>query len=115
MEAIVTEKLSVAGRPTSIVPEDAVPELNGIADNPLVEDELYLFETAANERLWGVVDRVYDGEVRLESSTTNMSKFEYGTALPHGYDKCRRATTFESRYYGEMCGLSIGERLADSK
>lgn len=114
MEANTAERLSIADLSAGAANDEGQYVMSGTAGQALLEDELYLFETESQQRLWGVIDRVYDGVVRLESATGNLHNFEFGISLPPEYTLCRRATTFESRTYGEICGMVIGERLANN-
>lgn len=80
-----------------------------ISEQQFIEDELYIFrraESADNnsESLWGVVNRVKDGEISLESCSTDLRKFSFWVCLPAEYCFCRRATRFEALTYGWHCG-----------
>lgn len=82
---------------------DCMPE------DALLESELYIFSRPIPERqrveiLWGVIDCVDDGVVRLESCSKDFSNFQFWTELPEGFHPCRRATMVEALDYGWRCG-----------
>ena len=104
------ETLTIEKQPTTARLKDEVPATEDIAENPLIEDEVYLFSRMKAPQseprpILGVVDRICNGAVRLESCTLDMQTFRLGAELPAEYRFCRRATTFESRQYGEHCIL----------
>ena len=59
-------------------------------------------------RLWGMFYEYGDGDVRLESMSCDLRRFEIRQPLPEGYRYCRRATRGELVEY--MTALAFDAR-----
>ncbi len=77
---------------------------NYIAAEKFTIGDVYLFhktnpQCPAGSSLWGVFDKCKDGEIYLESCSTDNEKFDNWCRLPEGYMYCRLATRPELRRY----------------
>ena len=86
-----------------------------ISGESLIDGELYIFSRNNPplhecKPLWGVIDSVRNGAIRLESCTEDFTAFRFWAQLPAEFRFCRRATQFEALEYGWHCGyyLSCG-------
>ena len=75
-----------------------------IAAEKFVVGDVYLFHKtnprcSAGSSLWGVFDRCKNGEVYLESCSTDNETFNTWCRLPDGYRYCRLSTRSELRRY----------------
>lgn len=75
-----------------------------IAAEKFAVGDVYLFHKTnprcpAGSSLWGVFDKCKDGEVYLESCSTDNEEFSNWLRLPEGYIYCRLATRPELRRY----------------
>lgn len=75
-----------------------------IAAEKFTIGDVYLFHKTdsrcpAGSSLRGVFDKCKDGEVYLESCSTDNGEFDNWCRLPEGYMYCRLATRPELRHY----------------
>ena len=80
---------------------------------PFTIGELYLFHPTdplcpAESSLWGVYDKIEDGIIYLEHSTTDGRHFRLWEELPERYRYCRLATRLELRDYMYNLGIFEG-------
>lgn len=77
---------------------------NYIAADKFTFGDVYLFHKTnprcpAGSSLWGVFDKCLDGEVYLESCSTDNEEYHNWCRLPEGYMYCRLSTRSELRRY----------------
>lgn len=83
---------------------------NRTLDHVFISGELYLFHSTdraclAEGILFGVIDKITDGILYLESSSSDLSHFRLWYRLPADYHYCRRAIGSEYRDYFFNLGL----------
>ena len=83
-------------------------------DQNLLSGELYLFyptsqSCPATGSVLGIFDKVADGILYLESSSSDFNHFRFWHRLPDDYCCCRRASRWELRDY--IFNLACSEHL----